>query len=139
MIEKINDFMFNAPNWKAAIISFVFGFCFINPLFLGLEYLFGSNVDMPLIKRTMLVASILGLGMVGMVLLFIKMVNESKQFWKKAEEVEKLIDMCETKQEITDIIYGELTELRKMSMGRPHNYEVIKLITVADTKVKYLK
>jgi hypothetical protein len=139
MIEKINDFMFNAPNWKVAIITFAFGFCFINSLFLGLEYLFGSNVDMPLIKRTMLVASILGLGMVGMILLFIQMVNESEQFWTKAKEVEKLIDDAETKQEISDIIYDELTELRKMSMGRPHNYEVIKLITVAATKVKYLK
>ena len=139
MIEKFNDFMFNTSSWKVAIISFVFGFCFINSLFLGLEYLFGSNVDMDLVKRTVLVASILGLAMVGMILLFIQMVNESEQFWTKAKDVEKLIDMAETKQEITDIVYGELTELRKMSMGRPHNYEVIKLITVATTKVKYLK
>ena len=138
-MKKFNDFMFNAPIWKVAIISFVFGFCFINSLFLGLEYLSGSNVDMPLIKRTVLVPSLLGLAMAGIILTFTKMANESEQFWTKAKEVEKLIDDAETKQEISDIVYGELTELHKMRMGRPHVHEVNKLITVANTKIKYLK
>jgi len=138
-MKKFNDFMFNTSSWKVAIISFVFGFCFINSLFLGLEYLFGSNIDMSLIKRIVLVASIIGLVMVGMILLFIKMANESEQFWTKAKEVELFIDEAETLEELKAIYEGEFVTLKQMSLGTPHRYEILRLLTIMDTKLKYLK
>ena len=137
-MKRFNDFMFTAARWKVAIISFIFGFCFINSLFLGLDYLFGSGIDMPLIKGTMLVSSILGLGLVGMILLFLKMSKESNEFWKKAEDVEKLIEDADSKEEMK-IAAIELTKLYDMRMGRPHVYEVNRLVTIAKTKEKYLK
>ena len=137
-MKRFNDFMFTAARWKVAIISFIFGFCFINTLFLGLDYLFGSGIDMPLIKGTMLVSSILGLGLVGMILLFLKMSKESNEFWKKVEEVEKLIEDANSKEEMK-IASIELGNLYNMRMGRPHVYEVNRLVTIVQTKVKYLK
>ncbi len=65
--------------------------------------------------------------------------KKNDRFWRYSEVVYGLISKAETKEELKKVYENEFVELKKMSLGGAHNYELRRLYTIMNTKVDYLK
>jgi hypothetical protein len=83
--------------------------------------------------------AMISLPLAGLLTLMNSMDNSSSAFWKYADNVEKLIENAETKDELRNIYNNEFQRLVKMQMGRPHTTMIVKLDSILKTKYKYIK
>jgi len=74
-----------------------------------------------------------------MFMLMVSMGRRSDKFWDYSEEVAKLIDKAETKEDLESIFAYEFQDLRKLAQGGPHIGELTRLHTIMKTKRKYVK
>jgi hypothetical protein len=74
-----------------------------------------------------------------MTMLMASMSRKSNKFWNYAEEVEALIDVAETKDELGSIYKGEFQSLIELAQGGPHQYELKRQYAIIQTKYKYAK
>jgi hypothetical protein len=65
--------------------------------------------------------------------------RKSIVFWEKSKKISCKIDSAKTKEELDNIFINEFQELRKISMGKPHNEELLRLYTIMKTKHEYVK
>ena len=136
-MKKFNDFMYGGSKWKVALFTFSFFFAFSCSFFIGIELI--SGIDIIAISKSVMVSTILSGIFTLLVMNLISMSKQSQLFWDKAKEVELFIGEAETIEEIKAIYEGEFVTLKQMSSGTPHRYEVLRLLTIMDTKSKYLK
>ena len=136
-MKKFNDFMYDGPRWKVALFTFLFFVTIGTSLFIGLEMI--TNTDGVSILRQLSVSSVISGAFTLLVIHMISMGKESQKFWNKAKEVELFINEAETLEELKAIYEGEYATLKQMSMGHPHQYEIVRLLTIMRTKSDYLK
>lgn len=136
-MKKFNDFMYDGSRWKVALFTFSFFFTFCFLLFVGIEIISGTNV-ISILKQSIVSAVMSGV-LTLLVMSMISIGKQSQKFWNKAKEVELFINEAETLEELKAIHEGEFTTLKQMSLGTPHNHELLRLFTIMDTKANYLK
>lgn len=136
-MKKFNDFMYDGPRWKVALFTFSFFFTICFLLFVGIEMI--ANADDISILRQSLVSAVMSGVFTLLIMSMISIGKQSQKFWDKVKEVELFINEAETLEELKAIYEGEFTTLKQMSLGTPHRCEIIRLITIIDTKANYLK
>lgn len=136
-MKKFNDFMYDGPSWKVALFTFLFFVTISTSFFVGIEMI--TNADNIFVVRQVIVSAILSGAFTLLVMNMISMSKQSQKFWDKAKEVELFINEAETLEELKAIFEGEFVTLKQMSMGYPHQYEIVRLLTIMHTKSDYLK
>lgn len=84
------------------------------------------------------IGALLGLLFGLMFTLLISSMRKSQIFWTRADEVEALIKLAETKEGLQSIYENEFQDLRKKCQGGPQILELNRLYTIMKTKYKYV-
>jgi len=137
-MKKFNDFMYDGSKWKVALFTFSFFFVF-SCLLITVLGMTASDSGVDVVTTRIKISVVISSAFTLFVMNLISMSKQSQKFWDKAKEVELFIDEAETLEELKAIYEGEFATLRQMSLGTPHRYEVLRILTIMDTKSKYLK
>jgi len=100
----------------------------------------GMNVGVKVVLAVGGIGGVLG-GLMGS--LVTDNMRKSQAFWDRAEEVQKRLDEAKTTQAL-DVIFSEefshTGKLKKLYIpGAPHNQEIVRLLTILDTKYGFFK
>ena len=100
----------------------------------------GMNVGVEVVLAIGGIGGVLG-GLMGS--LTTETMRSSQAFWDRAKEVQKRLDEAKTTQAL-DIIFAEefshTGKLRKLYIpGAPHKHEMVRLLTILDTKYGFFK
>jgi hypothetical protein len=138
-MKTINYFFEKAPLWQIYIFGWFSTGVLVASMFYFLQLFDATSENLLINGETCIKAgATLGLIFGLMILLMVSMSRKSVIFWSYAEEVEKLIDEANTKDELQSIFDNQFQELRKKCQGGPQIPEVNRLYTVMKTKYKYV-
>lgn len=138
-MKKFNSFLDKAPLWQVYIFGWFFTGSFVASIFYGFQL-----IDPPSSKIVFSGINCIKMGALSgllfglLVSLMVSTMRKSTIFWEYAEEVEKLIDDANTKDELQSIFDNQFQELRKKCQGGPQIPELNRLYTVMKTKHKYV-
>jgi hypothetical protein len=135
-MKKLNNFFDNAPLWQV----FIFGWLFTGTFTFLLFQFFPDGTE--LLRNwfvNLKIGFFMGIPFGLMTMLMASMSRKSNKFWNYAEEVEALIDVAETKEELGSIYKGEFQSLIELAQGAPHQYELKRQYAIIQTKYKYAK
>jgi sensor histidine kinase YesM len=136
-MEKINNFLEKSSLWKVFFIGWLFGTIISFVLWSLLSL---TNTTFIILNKLMYTSIALGFLVGGcFTTLFVSIIRESSKYWQYSEQLEKLIEQANTKNELDEIYKNEFQELRKLSMGNPHFYETKRIYTMLEMKYKFLK
>jgi hypothetical protein len=131
-MKKISEFLEYGPMWKIFILGwFVTG---LVVFFISLTFFGDDSLD-----KILIVSTVFGILFGAMFSGMISMARASDKFWEKSKLIEKLIDDTNTKDGLESIYQNDFKVLQKLSMGKPHNYELNRIFTIIKTKYKYVK
>jgi|ERR1035437_147966 hypothetical protein len=129
-MKKLNDWLNTASIWK----QFVFA---VIVMFVVCESVFRScGLDIS-IYRELFGSFFISLLMSLFFISFSYLVNKSKAFWNKAEELEKKIAETNDKETLKLLFDNDFKELRKMSGGGPHVSKLNELYGILKTKYNF--
>ena len=134
-MKQINDFFAKKPLWQVFIVLNIVLFLIC---FLGFNYIVNQAPLVFELKQILKVSLTFSLFFSLFCLSIIYLGRCSVKFWEYSEEVNKLINDAATKEELNKITDNEFQKLIKMSVGGPHQTELIRLYTIINTKYKYL-
>jgi hypothetical protein len=130
-MKKLNKFLEVAPIWKISIFGWAFTSLFTSFLF----FVIGK---FPLIV-SLKIGAVTGFPFGLLFLLTISIIRKSSKFWDAAKEVENLIELAETRDELISILDIDMPKLREKSQSSEHHHELGRLFTIMKTKLKYVK
>lgn len=73
-----------------------------------------------------------------MVMLIVSMGRSNSKFWNYAEQVEELVQQASTKAELVDIYKNQFQELKNLTSGPAHVYEVKRIMAILETKHRWI-
>jgi hypothetical protein len=136
MKKTIDLFFEEAPYWQVFIVLFIltsiFSFSLISLFSITEQFVINLFLVFKLTIALGFLFSIMGS-------LLTYMGRKSIVFWEKSKKISCKIDSAKTKEELDNIFINEFQELRKISMGKPHNEELLRLYTIMKTKHEYVK
>lgn len=135
-MNQFKEFMFNGNRVKVALSTFLVTSVFMTLLFIGIDLIGGKELS---IFRTIVVVSTMSFMWTGVIMHVLKTGKDSEKFWTFAKQVEAEIKNAKTAHELKQVYEGDFAELNIMSLGGPHRHEILRLLTIMDTKVQYLK
>lgn len=134
-MKQINYFFTKKPLWQVFI---VLNIVFFVICFLGFNYIVNQPPLVFKFKQILTVSLMISLFFSIFLTPVFYLLRCSLKFWEYSEEVNKLINDATTKEKLNKITDNEFQKLRKMSVGGPHQTELIRLYTIINTKYKYL-
>jgi hypothetical protein len=138
--KKFNDLVNRIPFWKIYLVSVPIMTIFIFIMFAVFFPLILTSGDLSKVNFLieLKISFSLSLIMSLMSTLMINMSKQSDKFWKSSEELSKMIDDANTKDELREIYSTKYMEVNKLASGSPHYSEMKRLYSIIETKFKYV-
>jgi hypothetical protein len=134
-MKKSYNFLETAPLYSIFLFVFLIFAVFVSLLSYFLFHQV-TKIYNPLIS----VEGGVGLGLIfaTCITLMFNEMRKSAKFWSYAKEVESLVDKAETKRRLESIRKWEYENLIELSQGGPHIVELERLLTIMETKYKFV-
>lgn len=138
-MEKLENFIAKARLFKIFLAMFLLTSTLVASVF---WLIFVTGLTRPDLSFTGIACIQIGIffGLIfGVLSVFlVGQMRESQRFWNYAKEVEEIIDNAKSRDDLESIVECEFDTLVDLSLGGPHNHELLRLKTIIRTKYKYL-
>jgi hypothetical protein len=142
-MKKLNEFLESSPHWVLFIFCWFLCTVVVAFTFYGMNAILPSEDPNYVNAFTPFACLKIGAGLgilFGLLMVLMIQTNgKSSIFWELARQLEAEIEETETKEQILSLYENKFNELRKRSLGGPHSTEIVRLDTIMQTRIKFLK